>query len=164
MTTNGSGQMTTKSCPAKRSGFDGHGSSRVSKPSRRGAAAVEFAIVAPIIFLFLFAGIEFCRLLMTYHGLEAAAQAGCRVAVAWETTDQDIEQTVAGHLAAFGISGYTLSIDPSPAASAYQWDPITVEIAVAYDRVSWLPAAGYLQGFVLSESCTLPQESDPRDS
>ena len=149
---------------AGRGTFEKDRSSLVSQPSRRGAATVEFAVVAPIVFLFLFAGIEFCRLLMAYHGLEAATQAGCRAAVAWDTTDQDVEETLAGRLAPFGISGYTLMINPNPASSARQWEPITVEITVPYDKVSWLPAAGYLKGFVLSESCTLPQESEPHGS
>lgn len=165
--TSGCRQMSRRNYrlkPAKRSKSARFGSSAVSKPSRRGAAAVEFALVAPLIFLFLFAGIEFGRLLMTLHGLEAAAREGCRVAVSWDVTQQDVEQTVAERLAAFGISDYTLTIDPSPLSSVCQWEPINVRITVTYNEVSWLPAPGYLRGITLAGSCTLPQESDQCDS
>jgi len=125
---------------------------------------VEFAVVAPLIFLFFFAAIEFGRVLMVIHGLEAAAREGCRIAVAWDATDDEVEAAVDQRLTEFGISGYALTIDPDPPSDALQWDPISVRIAVAYDNVSWLPMPGYLQDIVLTGSCTLPQESDDRDS
>src|SRR5262245_45030090 len=45
---------------------------------RRGAYTVEFAIVAPILFLFVFGIIEFGRLLMVQHALNGAARIACR--------------------------------------------------------------------------------------
>ena len=136
----------------------------VSKRARRGAAVVEFAFVAPLIFLFAFAGIEFGRLQMAIHGLEAAAREGCRTAVSWNTSQRDVEQVVADRLASFGISGYTLTTDPNPVTSAQQWAPISVRIETTYDQVSWLPGPRFLQRVRLAGSCTLPQESDPSDS
>jgi Flp pilus assembly protein TadG len=124
---------------------------------------VEFALVAPIVFLFVFGSIEFGRLQMVIHGLEAAAREGCRMAVSWNVPQATIEQAVADRLASFGISGYTLTINPSLVFSR-QWDPVTVRIEVKYDQISWLPAPRFLQGITIAGSCTLPQESDLSDS
>ena len=121
-------------------------------------------MVAPLVFLLLFASVEFGRLLMAFHGLEAAAREGCRVAISWDVTSQDVEAAVNERLNAFGISGHTTTIDPDPPIGARQWEPITVRIAVAYGEVGWLPAPRYLQNVTLVGSCTLPQESDQDDS
>lgn len=121
-------------------------------------------MVAPLIFLFVFSGIEFGRLLMVSHGIEAAAREGCRRAISWDSTTQDVADTVAQRMAKYGISDYKLKIDPKSPAIARQWKPITVRITVSYDNVSWLPMSRYLEGIKLQSSCTLPQESDRSDS
>jgi hypothetical protein len=48
--------------------------------NHRGAAMVEFAIIAWVFFLVLFGVIEFGRLLFTYNGLTEIARRGARVA------------------------------------------------------------------------------------
>jgi Flp pilus assembly protein TadG len=118
------------------------------------------AVVAPLLFLFFFAAIEFGRLLMVVHGLESAAREACRVAIDRSGVRRDIGGLVSDQLAAFGVSDYKLNVNPNPPSSACQWQPVTVEIVVTYDKVSWLPAPTYLKGIALSGSCTLPQESD----
>ena len=145
--------------PADRGRSVGNRRRVASKAWRRGAAAVEFALVAPLIFLFLFLGIEFGRVLMALHGLEAAARQGCRVAVSWDATEEEIESTVEARLASFGISDYDLTLDPNPPSRAEQWQPVTVRIEATYDSVSWLPVPRFLGGITLAGSSTLPQES-----
>ncbi|MFW6114238.1 MAG: TadE family protein [bacterium] len=136
---------------------DGHrGLWRASRP---GAAAVEFAMVAPIIFLFFFTSIETGRLLMAIHGLDAAAREGCRKAVSLDVSSSEVKQTVEERLKTFGISGHSLTIDPDPPKSAEQWELITVRILVPYREVSWLPLPGFFDRVTLSGSCTIPQES-----
>ncbi|MGM0486704.1 MAG: TadE/TadG family type IV pilus assembly protein [Planctomycetota bacterium] len=136
-----------------------YGSSGLSQSSRRGTAAVEFAMVAPLIFLFFFASIETGRLLMAIHGLDAAAREGCRQAISLDVSSEEVEQCVEARLATFGISGHSLTIEPDPPSGAEQWELITIRILVPYSRVSWLPLPGFLQRVTLSGSCTLPQES-----
>ena len=127
---------------------------------RRGTVALEFACVAPLILVFFFAAIEFGRGLMAIHGLETASREACRIAVAWNPTNEDIESAVAGRLSSFGISDYALTIEPDPPTSARQWEPVSVRITVPYAEVSWLPLPRFLQTVTLNGSCTLPQESD----
>ena len=132
--------------------------------SRRGAATVEFAIVAPVIFLFVFASFEFGRAIMATHGLEAAAREGCREALSWDVTTEDIETKVQNRMLKYGISDYTLTIDPASPTDANQWGPVTVRVSTTYDQISWLPVSRFLRGITLQGSCSLPQESDSGDS
>jgi hypothetical protein len=127
---------------------------------RRGSATVELAVVAPVIFLLIFAAVEFGRLLMAMHGLEEAAREGCRKAVLANSTATDVQDTVDTRLATFGISGYTLTTDPDPLSNACQFEPVTVKIVVPYTGVSWLPTPRFLNSIQLNASCTLSQESD----
>ncbi len=136
----------------------------VSKRARRGAVVIEFAVVAPLLFMLFFATIEFGRVLMALHGLDIAAREGCRTAISRDATEQDVSDVVAQRLGAFGISGYALTIDPSPPRNALQWEPITVRVEVAYGQVSWLPTPRFLQGITLHGACILPQEADYGDS
>ena len=153
----------SSSAAAARRSAERCGSSAVSPFWRGGAAAVEFALVVPIVLLLLLASIEFGRMLMVSHGLEAAAREGCRTAISWDASSRDVEDVVEERLATFGISDYVLTIDPDPPTDARQWEPVTVRIAVGYDALRWLPRMGFLQGVTLTGECTLPQESDPED-
>jgi Flp pilus assembly protein TadG len=134
--------------------------SRDDKAARRGASVVEMALVVPIIFLVVFTCIEFGRLLMVVHGLEAAAREGCRTAIAWDATAQTVEDIVEERMATFGIQNYTLTLDPTSPSTACQWAPVSVRITTSYNNVSWLPAPKFLSGITFSGTCTLPQEAD----
>jgi hypothetical protein len=127
---------------------------------RRGAAAIEFALVAPLIFLCLFAVIEFGRGIMVIHGLQTASRDACRMAIVWQPTSEELETAVAERMSSFGISDYTLTIEPDPISSAEQWEPISVQIVVPYTTASWLPAPRFLNSVNFSGTCVLPRESD----
>jgi len=47
----------------------------------RGAALVEFALVALLLMILLFAGFEFCRMMVVYTNLSNAARVGARYAI-----------------------------------------------------------------------------------
>lgn len=51
---------------------------RRTRRSERGASAVEFAIVAPLLFLLLFGIIEFARAISVYTAVSTAAREGAR--------------------------------------------------------------------------------------
>ena len=128
--------------------------------TRRGAATVEFALVCPLIFLFFFTAIEFGRLQMAIHGLQAAAREGCRLAVSWNASQNDVEQVVNNRLTSFGLPNYKLTMSPSVFSSAAEWEPVTIQVETTYDEVSWLPVPKFAHGINLVGSCTLPKESD----
>ena len=121
---------------------------------------VEFAIVVPLIFLFTFATIEFGRMIMVLHALEAAAREGCREAISWRATSEEVEEAVSRRLAGMGVSTFTLDVEPTAIGSAEQWSPITVRVTANYGALSLLPAPDFLRNVTLAGTCTLPKESD----
>lgn len=56
----------------------GMGEAGISQDKQRGATLVEFAIVAPLLFLLLFGLIEFGRAIATYTDVATAAREGAR--------------------------------------------------------------------------------------
>ena len=128
---------------------------------RRGVTAVEFSVVAPLLFFMVFASIEFSRAVMAIQSVEEAVRAGCRVAILEGATDQMVQDAVDSVLAPNGISKYTLTINPTNLSTAEQWDPITVSATFKFGDVSWLGIPMYIGGLEYTASCTLPNEGVP---
>ena len=57
--------------------------------ARRGATVVEFAVVSPLFFLFIFGLIEFGRYVMVQQALTNAAREGSRTAALVTTTNPE---------------------------------------------------------------------------
>src|SRR5207247_1171769 len=96
---------------------------RLRKP-RAGINVVEFAVVVPIFFLFVFGIIEIARGFMTQHLLTNAARAGCRLGILNGKTTDDIKTAVNTVLAGQTIGGFAVTVtvngkavDASTAAS-----------------------------------------------
>ena len=81
-----------------------------NKSSRQGATAVEFALVAPILFLLIFACIEFARIMMTISMIEQSAfEAARHVAVLGATADEG-QELVRAELGILGINEAVVSV------------------------------------------------------
>ncbi len=105
---------------------------------RRGAAALEFAVVAPLLFMLILGLIEFGRLMMVQEVLTNGAREGARQAVLPHATQSDVTTTVQNYMTANMVSGYTLTnTDPATASGGSN---VTVTVSVPYANVSWLPA------------------------
>lgn len=89
-------------------GADRHG-------HERGAAAVEFAIVLPVLVMLLFGIIEFGAAYNRSQGLHAAAREGARLAALRQTTRSQIEQRVLDALDGVvkDLTSVTISLTPS---------------------------------------------------
>lgn len=122
---------------------------------------MEFALVAPIIFILIFASVEFGRAIMAIDGMEEAVREGCRLAVLDDTTTAEIEDMVRARLELVGVGVYTLSMDPDPPSGACQWDPVTIRVETAFSNVSLLPVPAFIGNITLRASCTLPREGNP---
>ncbi len=111
---------------------------------RRGVAAVEFAFVAPVFFMLVFALIEFARMMMVQQALTNAAREGCRAAVLATTKDgSDVESSVRDYLRSVMSnatdSGEVRVTVPDGLANTASGTPLTVSVEVEYGDVSWLP-------------------------
>ena len=121
-------------------------------PRRRvGAHLVEFAMVIPFFFLFVFALIEIGRGMMVSSLVTNAARAGCRTGIVPGKSNSDVTNTVSGLLDAQGISGYTttVTVNGSTAtnvSAAQSADTIVVTVTVPIASASWLPSLSFLSG------------------
>jgi Flp pilus assembly protein TadG len=132
--------------------------SNLNRRNRLGAAVVEFAVVAPIFFMTLFASIELCRALMATHSLEEAARSACRVAVLKGATTSEIDAEVRRILSPVGITRYTMQIQPENIETEARWTPVSLTINTSFANISWLPLPGLLAAKTYTSTCTLPKE------
>jgi Flp pilus assembly pilin Flp len=135
---------------------------RSCRRNRRGAAAVEFAVVAPVLFLMVFGMIEYGRAVMVQQVMTNAAREGARSAVLDGATATDVETRVVDYLTGGGISSATadhVTIDPSDPASAGYGDPVTVTVSIPFNQVSWLGTPMYLNNRSLTATAVMRRET-----
>jgi Flp pilus assembly protein TadG len=151
--------------------------------ARAGATAVEFAVIAPVIFALVFGIIELGRALMVTHILADVARDASRYAVVTEGANQtsaDIQSYATGRLSAYGIStvktpvvsvndssatDLSASVGPAQQTGSSNFgkysngSEVTVKVQVNFSEVSWLPFADYVAGgAVLSGQYTLRRD------
>ncbi len=132
---------------------------RFCRKYRRGAAAVEFAIVAPVFFLLVFGMIEYGRMVMVQQVITNASREGARVGVLDGATTAAVTTAVENYLQSAGIQGATVGVTPSPPSSAGYGAPVTVAVSVSFNQVSWLPSPMFLGGRVLSATTVMRRET-----
>ena len=87
------------------------------KRDQRGAAAVEMAIVLPVLVLLVFGIIQWSIYFNRLQGLQAAAREGARVAALPQSTQSDIKAKVTDALDGVLPSGANPTITVSPSSS-----------------------------------------------
>lgn len=136
-------------------------SGRARPRKRRGAAAVEFAIVAPVFLLMIFGLIEFGRLVMVQQVITNASREGARAGVLDGATTANVQEVVEDYLETAAISGATIDVTPTPPSSAGFGQPVTVNVSVAFDNVSWMPSPFFLKDATLTSTTVMRRESFP---
>jgi Flp pilus assembly protein TadG len=124
---------------------------------RCGAAAVEFAIVAPVFFLLVIGMIELGRALMVQQVLINASRVGARQAVIAGATTSAVQSVVKDYATSVAVPSVSVSVTPDPAA-AKSGDTMTVTTSVNYSSVSWLGSPWYLGGKTLTASSKMRKE------
>jgi Flp pilus assembly protein TadG len=99
---------------------------------RRGAAAVEFALTAPIFFLFLLAAFEFGWLNVIRHTADNAAYEAARTAMVPGATAAEASKKANGLLRIIGARGAKVSVNP--AVLTPETEQVTVEIDIPMNR------------------------------
>ncbi|MCA9173296.1 MAG: pilus assembly protein [Planctomycetales bacterium] len=130
---------------------------RSSRSERRGTAAVEFALVAPILLLVVMATVEFGRGMLVKQVLTNASRVAAREASLPNSTSAEVTTSATNYALSSGVSGVTVTVDPSPTV-ATAGDSITVSVSVNFDDVSWLPSAWFLGGVNLQASSVMRKE------
>jgi Flp pilus assembly protein TadG len=132
---------------------------------RRGAAAVEMALILPVFISAVLGIVELGRGIMISQLLETAARNGARQAINSGTTNAQVTSTVQTFLqttANIAPTSVTVAIadngsGSAPLANAATGDSISVTVSVPFATVSWLPP-NYLKGVTLSALCVMQHE------
>ena len=78
--------------------------------SRQGASAVEFAVVAPVLFLVIFACIELTRMMFTVAMIEQSAFEAARNVAVLGSTEADGVEIVRAELGVLGIDAAEVTV------------------------------------------------------
>jgi len=134
---------------------------RSYRRNRRAAAAVEFAVIAPVFFLMIFGMVEYGRMVMVQQVITNASREGARLAVLDGSSFAEIDAHVDNYLAnaAIDTTGVVVTVAPNPPTDAEFGDPITVSVSIPFSEVSWLPTPMYLGGQTLTATTVMRRES-----
>ena len=125
--------------------------------NRCGAAAVEFAIVAPVFFLLVIGMIEVGRAMMVQQVLINASRVGARQAVTAGATSSAVQSAVQDYATSVAVPSVSVNVTPDPAA-AKSGDTMTVTTSVNYNNVSWLASPWFLSGKTLTSTSKMRKE------
>lgn len=128
---------------------------RPRRPTRRGTATIEFAVVVPILLTFILGIIEVGRLVMVAQVNTNAAREAARYAAQGNASTPTIDSYTRTYLSAAGVNGAS-STTTTTVAVEYQsggsWaatadpsklppgTPVRVTVSVNFGQQSWLPA------------------------
>ena len=126
-----------------------------STDSRRGATAVEFALVAPIFFMVLIASIEISRLNVIRNTADHAAYEAARTGLVPGGTADEAVAAANQLLSVIGTRGAQIVI--TPAVLTDETREIQVDIAIPFNRNALL-VPRFIHNGVVSASSTLRTE------
>jgi len=125
---------------------------------RRGATAVEFAITAPILFLFMFASFEFSRVIMLRNTIENAACEGARRGIVPGATALACEQAAQQLLDIVRVNNSTVDATPDPIMP--NTEEVTVDVTVPLDVSNGYLLPRYFLGREIHATITLARQLD----
>ena len=128
---------------------------RSQRKGRRGATAVEFALTAPIFFLFLLAAFEFGWLNVIRHTADNAAYEAARSAMVPGATAAEALTKANQLLNTVGARGANITVTPDPVTT--QTKQVTVAIEIPMNR-NGLIAPRFTSKTTISAKSTLRTE------
>ena len=124
---------------------------RTRTSERRGVVTVEFAVVAPLIFLLFLGGLELTSLNFVRQTAGNASYEAARKAIIPGGTVAQAQTEAMRLMNALGIgTGVTVSVTQAP-------DRVTVTIAVPAENHSW-GLVRFCGGLTLRQTCILTRE------
>ena len=139
-------------------------SARPRPARRRGTAAVEFAIIAPLLATLMLGMVEITRAIQAKEFLTDTARSGCRLASLPGTTTQNINDNINTILSNNGIATTNATItvqvngNTADAKTAVRGDRITVKIAVPFSAISWLTPLFISNSAIESETLNMVRQ------
>ena len=103
---------------------------------RRGAVTVEFALCAPLLFVFVFASFEFSRVNSLRQSAENAAYEGCRRGIVPGATADDVRASAQAVLNSVFTRDATINVTPDVITA--DTSEVGVDISVPLDANAWV--------------------------
>jgi len=131
---------------------------RRSQPEspRRGAAMVEFAVVAPVFLVMVIGILELGRAIVVQQLLTNASREGARIGgYDTTTTKSTVTSAVNSYLSNVGISGATTTVSPNDLSSAKDGDSVSVTVSIPFSTVSYLPSPVYFKSTSLQATTVM---------
>ena len=122
---------------------------------RQGTTLVEMALTLPILFLFVFAAVEFGRANMIRHFAQNAAYEGARAGIVPGATTAIVQTAAQNILQISGVQDGTVTV--TPAVLGPNDTEITIDVSVPFDTNSFFVPL-FLAGRNLQTTCTLSTE------
>lgn len=122
---------------------------------RRGAATVEFAITASILFLLSMAALELSRMNLLRNTVENAAYEAARAAAIPGASSKDAKKAAKAVLNAVNAQGVRVTVDPDTITDSTE--EVTVSIRVKMNKNGWVPPV-FTRGLTIDKSVTLLRE------
>jgi Flp pilus assembly protein TadG len=128
---------------------------RHCKSARTAAVVVEFAICAPILFLFFFASLEFSRVNMIRQSVENAVYEGARRGIVPGATAANCRTSAQAVLTSISAAGATINVTPTVITK--DTPEVTVAVTVPVNGNSWVFPV-FFEGRSIASSMTLKRE------
>ena len=109
------------------------------KPSRRGAAVVEFAAIAPLMMLFTFGLVELGRMMLVKQTATHATREGARIAIRPTATTDEVLQRVNQELALMAVTNAQVETVPASIENAAPGGEVMVRVRLDPQANSWVP-------------------------
>ncbi len=114
--------------------------------SRRAAAAVEFALIAPLMMAFTFGLVEVGHLMMIKSQAIQATREGARLAVLPNAQSVQVVNRVKESLELLAVTNANVQLEPAVLTTAVPGSLVTVRVVIDPASVSWVP--GFLSNAV----------------
>lgn len=129
---------------------------RETNQRRSGATAVEFALVLPLLLLFVFGSLEFSRANMLRNTIENAAFEGARQGITPGATAGEAQAAAESLLTILRVNDSTVTVTPATIVPTTEFVTVTVTAPMTIANHYVLPK--FFLGETLSASITLPRE------
>jgi len=125
---------------------------------RHGATTVEFAFASAILFLLIFAAIEFTRISMVRHAVDSASYEAARHVVVPGANVSEAEDIANEILQRMSIQGATITVTPNPILESSTEVQVTVDVPM--DGNGW-GVDVFGKNIELASTTTLHTERSP---
>jgi len=125
--------------------------------ARRGVAAVELAVLLPVLLLVIIGSLECSGMIFLNQSLHIAAYEGARVAIQSDATNADVIDSANSILGARSINAPLLTLNPTDVSGILSGQTLTVTVSAPADANSLLPP-WFFGGMTLVGQTTMIKE------